>query len=878
MITLPLLALLPGASLAQPATEQVQQFEAVRVTDGAIEIDGDLSESVWQGPGLTDLVQTEPDEGQPSRFKTEVWIAYDDKALYVAARLHDPAPDSIVSRLARKDDDLNSDVFEISLDPFHDHQTGFRFYVNPCGCVCDEKLYNDGWDDSSWDAVWEAQAKTGNGGWTAEMRIPFTQLRFHNNDGMVWGFNCRRLVARCNEISSVVRLPKGESGYVSKFAHLVGLSGIEAPARMEFLPYVVGKSEFFEAAEGDPFTDGSELSGAAGLDFKVGIASNLTMDGAVNPDFGQVEVDPAVVNLSQFETFFEEKRPFFIEGSDIFSFGYGGATSNWDIQWPGASFFYSRRIGRAPRGSERHEGFSDRPDASTILGAAKVTGKLPGDWSLGVLQAVTGREYAEIDSSGVRFKDEIEPLTSYTIMRTQKRMSDGKYAIGLLGTGTVRDINTPAFADELAKQAFTLGLDGWAFLDKGKTWVVNGWTGGTYVNGTDDAILSLQKDPRHYFQRPDAPHVEIDEDATSLGGWAGRVSLNKEKGNVITNVALGAISPGFEANNMGFQYRGDLSLGHVVGGYQWFKPDRLFREKGGAVAVVRGFDFGGRRINDAYFLFTWSQFANYWNLDLNCAWMNSTIDNNLTRGGPAVRRVPLWWTEVHLHSDSRKKLEMCLSSEADGNEVGGRELLARVNLIYKPVSQVRVTLTPEYYTSRTVAQWVGAFEDVLAAETYGSRYVFGTMDYESFSLGLRLNSTFTPKTSLQLYARPLVSTGDYYKFKELSRPCTFDFDVFGSDGSTIEESDGYYVADPDGAGPSPEIWIADPDFNYKSLKVNTVFRWEYRPGSALYLVWTQLRENEFGPGKFDLSRDFKELFNSKPENAFLVKVTYWLSL
>jgi len=877
----------PASSPASPqasktaAASETQKIEAVRVDNGGVIIDGILSESVWQRPGTSGFKQLEPDEGSPATFPTEVWLAYDDEALYVAARLHDPGPDSIITRLSRRDEWDDSDCLEVDLDTFHDHLTGFAFSVNPSGSIADQTLYNDSWRDQSWDGVWESTAKIDKDGWTAEMRIPFSQLRFHDRSDCTWGINFARRVERRHEVSSFVFYPTSENRYVSLFAHLIGITGIKPSRRMELLPYAVGRGEFLQVEEGDPFDNESKYRGAAGLDFKLGLGSNLTLDGTVNPDFGQVEVDPAVVNLSQYETFYQEKRPFFIEGSDIFLFGMGGSTSEWNINWQDPSFFYSRRIGRVPQGNEPHDCgdcYVDLPDATTILGAGKLSGKLPGGWSLGLLQAVTDKEYAETDSLGVRFKDEAEPLTSYTILRGQKDFRQGMSSLGFIGTSVIRDIEGSYLRGQIARRAFSTGLDGWVFLDKDKDWVVTGYLGGSRVEGNEEAVLALQEDEHHYFQRPDAKHVEVDPDATSLSGWAGKAALNKQKGNTTVNIAWGAISPGFETNDAGFHWKSDISVGHAVVGYNWFNPGKIFRRKGVFLAAVKGFDFGGRKTGDGYLFFTRGEFANYWSFECNGGWFPSSGDNYLTRGGPLAKEPAGRWAELEFNSDSRKSVEFGGFVEIDGNEAGSKGLYTEAWISLKPSSNIGMTLSPSYGRQRPVAQYVDSFEDALALGTYGSRYVFADMDEQTVSIGLRLNCTFTPRTSLQLFAQPLIAAGDYSRFKEFAKPSGFEFREYGRGGSTIAPDDGGYLVDPDGPGPADSFWFENPDFNYKSLRLNTVFRCEYRPGSTIYLVWTQMREKEEDFGSFDVSRDFKNLFKTRPENIFLFKVTYWLSL
>ncbi len=870
-----------SAAPTKAPPESPAEIQAVRVNDGGMRVDGALTEDVWQRPGTDSFFQYEPVYDGPPTHRTEVWVAYDNEAIYFGARMHDSSPDSIVKRLGRRDDWTESDVIEIDIDPFHDHRTGYAFYSTPSGCMIDETIYNECWKDGAWDGVWETASKVDDEGWTTEIRVPFSQIRFHNGHDQVWGFNFLRLVSRSQELVSLVRIPKDENRMASIFMHLTGISGVKPSSRVELLPFTVGRADYLQVEDGDPFNDGSEFTGNAGLDFKLGLGSNLTVDGTVNPDFGQVEVDPAVVNLSEFETYYTEKRPFFIEGSEIFGYGVGGATNNWNINWSSPSFFYSRRIGRAPQADERHSGYVDRPDVTTILGAAKISGKLPNGTSLGLLQAVTQREYAEVDDGGTRYRDEIEPLTSYTVLRTKKEFGERQSSLGFMLTSVLRDLKDPLLEADFTKRAYAAGADGWTFLGSGKKYVLAGWVGGTRMEGSKESILSLQRGYSHYFQRPDASEVDVDSLATSLSGWGGRVALNKEKGNVQLNVALGALSPGFNTNDAGFHSQSDKVNGHVVTGYAWFEPSWIFREKWAYAATAKTFDFSGRKIEDGYLTFAGGNFTNYWHSEFEAGYFTSVLDHDYTRGGPLVRHPSAGWAELEVSSDERKRFEVGTWGEWSANSAGGKGFAVQTELTFKPSSGLRLSLLPEYSWSHPVAQWVGRFDDPLADGTYGTRYVFATMDQTTVALGLRVNWAFTPKASFQLYVQPLISTGDYRNFKELARAGTFDFNVYGRGVSTISFDGETYTVDPDGpAGPAAAgvVSFDNPDFNYKSLRVNAVFRWEYRPGSTLYLVWTQFKENDIGPGDIDLSRDAERLFDTAPDNIFLVKLTYWLNI
>jgi hypothetical protein len=867
------LLLLQGLS-ASASTKTVQAFR----TSGAVTIDGRLLEESWQREPVGGLVQKDPDEGKPSTQGTDVWISYDDEALYVGAHLHDSAPDSIVSRIGRRDADLDADWFYFAIDPYHDRRTGFFFGIYAGGSIVDGTLYNDSWDDNSWDGVWESAMAIGDQGWVVEMKIPYSQLRFSEEGPYIWGVNFGRNIERRNEESFYVMVPKNESGWVSRFAELVGVENIRPPQRIEVLPYVASSAEFRQHEAGDPFNDGSRYFADMGADMKLGIGSNLTVNATLNPDFGQVEVDPAVVNLTQFETFFEEKRPFFIEGADLFSAGFGGANNNWGFNFGTPDFFYSRRIGRSPQGSVQHEGFEDIPGNTSIIGAAKLTGKLNGDWSIGNLHAVTAREYGRVDSAGIRFEDVVEPLAYFGVLRTLREFGEGKHAIGLFGTATVRDLNQSYLQSDFNKSALSLGTDGWTTLDTDGIWVLNGWVAGSRVTGSPGRMVSVQESPLRYYQQPDVDYKMLDSNRTSLSGYGGRIALNKQKGNWYLNTAFGLMSPGFELNDLGYQFRADVLNGHIVTGYQWYEPDGLFRRKGFNVATFRSYDFGGRRVGEGYFLFANGQFENYWGFWIDIGFNPAYVDPRNTRGGPAMRTTNAYFSTAGFNSDSRHPVVADVWFGGGRSESGGYRFDLFPSLIWKPSPGVNLSFSPGFTRDITVAQWVDNVEDPSSSATYGSRYIFGRLDQKEVSASIRLDWTFSPKLSLQVYVQPLVSVGSYTDIKELKQPDTYTFNRYGENGSTISRSDGQYVIDPDGpAGPTEEFTIDDPDFNFKSLRGNVVFRWEYLPGSTLYLVWTQNRVNEENAGRFDLRKDVSTLISSPTDNVFLVKVSYWFN-
>jgi hypothetical protein len=890
----------PSPARPQLPPPDAKTVTAVRLTEPIV-LDGRLDEAVWKStPPATGFTQNDPEDGSPATEPTDVWVAYDDHALYVAAFCHDSDPSKIRKRLGRRDAQTDSDWFMVAVDPYYDKRSGYAFYANPAGAITDAALSNDVNDDDSWDGIWENKAALNGGGWTIEIRIPFNQIRFPKKDAYVWGINFRRMLRRRNEQTSFNWSPKTEVANVSRFARLEGLRGISPGGRVEFMPYVVTQAQFRPAETGNPYETGHRALGNAGFDLKVGLKSNLTLDATVNPDFGQVEVDPAVLNLSAYETYYEEKRPFFIEGASLFNnFGRGGVYINANINWPMPQFFYSRRVGREPQGYVTEDGYTRMPDRTTILGAAKLTGKLGGSWNVGFLNAVTGREFAQIataDAFSLRTTQEVEPLSYYGALRIQKDIDEGRRGIGIMATGVVRDLasgnsGSETLAGILNKDALSLGVDGWAMLDKKKEWVVGGWAGATRVDGSAEDILRLQTSSMHYFQRPDATHVEVDPAATSLSGWAARFNLAKQSGNLLFLASAGAISPGFDPNDVGFQYgMSDLIQLQVLPGYQWTKPGKLFRNALVISGVFRSYDFGGNKIWDGGLVEAQAQLRNFWMVDVMFAYNPDSLSKTQTRGGPLALTPSGWQVNLMGQTDSRKPVVFELQSTTYQRPRGDKEWQLQLAARWKPASNVNLSIGPTFGSEINDTQWVTRVDDALMTPTFGARYVFGRIDQKVVGSEIRLDWTFTPRLTLQAYLQPYVAVGHYGVFKELAAPRTYDYNVYGggawsggagtgvgTNGSTIayDEASGAYTVDPDGpAGAAAPFTFGNPDFNYKSLRGTIVLRWEYRPGSLLYFVWTQNRADFANPGYMRLGRDLGDLFSAPGDNIFLLKVSY----
>jgi hypothetical protein len=879
-LTLPLFP----ATKDKPTEPEKKAFEpkpvvAVR-TEESVAIDGVLSEKIWQTHGYDEFLQSDPVDGAPPSEKTKVWVAYDDANIYVAAYLYDSQPDGIKRLLGRRDSQLDSDWFVFSVDPYFDRRSGYEFCVNPAGSVIDQVLSNDVSEDTTWDGVWESKAQVNGDGWIVEMRIPLNQLRFPKKDEYVWGVNFGRHILRKQERDRYAWVPKDQIAYVSRFARLEGIKNIHPGPHVEIMPYSVGQAQFKPAETGNPFQTGRKALGNAGLDFKVGLKSNLTLDATVNPDFGQVEVDPAVINLSAYETYYQEKRPFFIEGASIFNgFGRGGVYMNANLNWPSPTFFYSRRIGRSPEGPISHDGFVDYPDRSTILGAFKLTGKLGNSWNIGFINALTAREYAQVDSLGTRFRDEVEPFSYYGAVRVQKDINKGQQGFGLMATGVSRDLGDEGLKSLLNQRAFSLAFDGWTFLDKKRVWVFGGWFGGTRIEGSREDILRLQYSSMHYFQRPDADHVEVDPLATSLSGLGGRFALAKQQGKYLFLANVGVLSPGFDPNDAGFQYgSSDIINISIIPGIQWTKPGKVFRNALIIGGPFRNYDFGGNKTWEGYLAEFEAELLNYWGGSVMLAYNPETVSNRLTRGGPLAAIPPGYQVNLNLYSDNRKAVVLEGSAMTYQRPTESTEWDAEVGLRWKPRSNFNLSFGPGYSYEDSQLMWVTQVPDPLMTSTFGARYVFGRIQQRVLSSDIRLDWIFTPRLSLQLYLQPFIAVGKYGQFKELARPKAFAYNVFGENGSTISRDGELYTVDPDGAGPAAPFTFGNPDFNVKSLRGTAVLRWEYLPGSLLYFVWTQNRADYAHPGDFQFRRDLGDLLTAPGDNIFLLKVSYRWSL
>ena len=849
---------------------------------GPIVIDGRLDDAAWaKATPITNFTQIDPEEGKPGSERTEVRFLYDESALYIGARMYDSHGSAgVTSRLIRRDADSESDWFDVAIDSYHDHLGRAMFELNPAGVKWDAA--GTGNVDVSWDPIWEGDAKIDSLGWTAEMRIPYSQLRFSRSEVQTWGMQVTRYIQRRREEQRWSFTRKTEFGGPSRFGHLEGMRIPSVPRSLEIVPYVVGRSRHIRPELGDPFNDGGQQDVRVGGDIKAMLTSNLTLDATINPDFGQVEVDPASVNLSAFETFFSEKRPFFVAGSSIFDFG--SASCYFCSNFSSVESFYSRRIGRQPQGAvpSGDSIFVDMPESATILGAAKITGRTAGGTTVGLLNAVTRRESATIFDARVpsRYSMEVEPLTNYFVGRVTHDYRDGNLVIGGIATSVARKLDDPALRNLLNSHAEALGADLVAQWDK-KNYQLFMTGEMSNIAGSPAAILRAQRSSARYYQRPDSLHGRYDPTATAMRGLAGYVRLAKDGGAFNWEAQLNTRTPGFEVNDISYLSRADYIQGIANISYNWTVPTRWYRSVAFILGAQQQQTYDGIHNGDDEHFWVGGTTPQFWNINAWVMHIPAALDERALRGGPVVTAPSTNTVSTNVSTDSRRSVVFSTNPQFQHDDEGGFRSRINGSLRWKPLSNVSVSFGPNWTFSRGTQQYVTTLDDPASVAFYGKRYILSDIVRKEASLDTRVNVTFSPTSTLEIYAQPFVSSGAYSNYKEFLAPRTRGkrvYDATRKEIAPIMSGDtvtGYrlYPHSTD----TTSYFIPNRDFNLRSLRGNAVYRWEYRPGSTLYVVWTQSRE-EFAPylGSFDFTRDRDALFAAHPDNIFLVKVNYWL--
>ncbi|MFV1884500.1 MAG: DUF5916 domain-containing protein [Balneola sp.] len=839
-------------------------IKAERITsDSEIQIDGVLDEDSWKSvQAAKDFVQNFPvDGGKPSQ-KTEIKILYSDKYLYVGAFNYDSAPDSITATLFRRDGDELSDWIFVSIDSYNDNRTAFTFGVNPKGVQKDIMYYNDVEEDILWDAVWDSETSINSEGWVAEFRIPLSQLRFTSSGNeQNWGINFERQIARYDEFNYWARIPREKYGQVSFFGDLKGIGNLSRPLRLEILPYVSGELKREpDLNNGNPFYEKNEFTAKIGGDFKYGITSDFTLTGTINPDFGQVEADPATINLTVFEDFFAEQRPFFLEGSDIFAFGSTTSQNTFSSH----SNFYSRRIGKEPTGQTFQAGlnpdFEDLPLETTIAGAAKVSGKTEGGLSLGLLNAYTLEEKGRVSSfDGSGFSEnkyKIEPATNYFVTRISQDLKDGEAQVGGFLSSVNRSMNGSYLENYLHESAYQFGLDGQYFWAN-RNWGAGGVLAFSQVNGTQNSIVNTQTTSARYYNRVDSDYLSVDSSKTNLNGYFGEFSIGKYSGAGLRySFTYSEMSPGYEINDIGFQNRADYRAPHLYAEYlnvssEAFRFYLLWAYGGYA------WNFDGDMIMNFYSSGAYFQLNNLWTILGTAGFTGTFYDDRSSRGGAVLKRPRDWSTSLEVTSNATKDFYASLGGSYRIDTSGEYTTSIYSNIYYRPASFIQLSISPTLYFEKSTNEKPESF-DGYESEANGT--LFSEADQEIFYTEFRLNWTFSPKLSLQTYARPLIYSADFYNFKFFKESKTYNF-------TPLSE-----ITSPENV----ELFNSGFDFDYRTIQGNAVLRYEYRPGSTFFLVWQQDRQNVIqGQSRFMPFENTIDIFKDKPLNIFLIKFSYW---
>jgi len=860
---------LPAAAAGQNIVEIVRkQATAVRIDGGSIDLDGRLDEEVWNtAPALTDFVQKEPVEGALPEDRMEVRVLYTGGALYVGARMSSSSRSAIQAPLSRRDDVEQSEHILVSLDTYLNRRTAYCFGVTASGVRLDHFHPSDDESnqDSEFDPVWEARTQITDAGWTAELWIPYSQLRFNALPEHVWGLNIKRSIPSRNEENYWALVPRTVQGWASRFGDLQGISDTRPSRRIELLPSFGGGAVVTgDRDPANPFDDGKNLDRHIGLDFKMGLGPSLTLESTVNPDFGQVEADPAEVNLSNFETFFSERRPFFLENSRLLA---SRVVNN---------YFYSRRIGATPDGPASGD-FIDYPRANTILGAAKLSGRLPSGLSLGFLGALTDDEHAQtfdLDTS-VTETVRVSPQTVYGVARLEQEFGANASTASFMVTGVHRGLAPEdPLAARLARNALSVHSDA-VLRFKGGEFELRPYAGFSDVNGEAPAIDRLQRSSRRYLQRPDADYVTYDPTRTDLAGFKGGAQFERVSGrHWLGSARLDIESPEFEVNDIGRLTAGDGFLLSTNLRYRQTQPGDRLRAYSIGVNTRTESNFGGDLQGDRYGTQVQLTWPNFWRTDFNFNFNRGTQDERLTRGGPSMATPQDWNVIGEVRNSSQSRNTWTARLEYAEDEDGGRVYDVSGSLSFRPAPRWEFSFEPTYIRQTQTQQYVETIAR-SGPETYGQRYVFSFIDRTTIVSQFRLNFTFKPDLTLEVYAEPFAASGDFYNHGELRTPRTRDVRRYGEDGTVVENL-------PDGSfrvhdGPDTFV-IGNDDFNVLSFRSNVVLRWEWRPGSTLFVVWQQERLSEEITDDPVSGGDLLRSFSASGDNFFVVKMSFWLPI
>ena len=833
----------------------------VLTTDKPV-IDGKLDDACWgTGTWAGNFTQWIPNEGAKPSQPTELKVLYDDNNIYVAIRAFDYEPEKIIKKAGRRDEFLG-DIVGITFDSYHDQRTGFEFDITAAGQKIDLLLTNNGWD-VNWNAVWYAKNNIEDSAWTAEFEIPLSQLRYSSENEQVWGMHCWRWIDRFQEESDWEPQSSTGPGILFQFGELHGIKELPKSRRIEVMPYSLGKLNTFRPETGNPFKEtGESWLGNFGIDAKIGLSSNFTADISVNPDFGQVESDPSVMNLTAFETFYEEKRPFFLEGKNIFDFDFNDA----DI-------FYTRRIGQSPNYSPDLQSgeYADLPDKTAILSAAKFSGKTANGFALGILQSLTANEQGAINSFGINKKINVEPLTNFIVIRTEQDFDQGNSVLGGIFTSTNRFIKD-THLEYLNRNAYTGGIN---FLHhwNEKEYFFDASFIGSFINGSNEAITILQNSSARYYQRPDADYLKFDSSRTQLSGYGGIIKIGKGSVGLFRySTEINWRSPGLELNDLGYMQIADIIQQKNAVSYFVNQPVSIFRTYSIGLSQTNNWNFGMNHLSSGAGVNIYLEFLNKWSISNSSNYTTPTLDMHILRGGSAMLIPESWSNNIYIKTDPSEKIFFDLNTylSLSGNN-SAQSFSVTPGISIMPADILKLSLSIDYSSNTNDLQYI----DTKTINT-GTRYLLGKIEQHTLNFIFRIDYNLTPELSIQYYGSPFASAGKYSEFKVVKDPKNLEYKDRFSLFNPILNGNTYQVSENNNH--QVDYTFSNPDFNFFQFRSNLVLRWEYLPGSQIYIVWAQERTNYINPANYSVYNALYKLTNIYPDNIFLIKLNYWFSI
>ena len=841
-----------------------KQATATRVPNGSIRVDGRLDDEVWaKATPITDFIQKEPTEGAAPTDPMEVRLAYDDDVLYVGARMHS-GDGRIQAPLGRRDNTDQAEHILVSFDTFLDRRTAVVFGVTAGGVRIDRYHASDQEDvfDSGFDPVWRAETTVAGEQWTAELWIPFSQLRFNPRTDQTWGLNLLRVRPTLDEADYWILIPRTVRAWSSRFGDLSGIAGIIPPRRIEALPYVAGGSTVNGARDrGNPFDDGKNLKGRLGADVKMGLGPNLTLETAINPDFGQVEADPAEVNLTGFETRFPEKRPFFLEGAQLFNIGH-------------PNFYYSRRIGARPIGPALGD-YVEYPESNSIIAAAKLTGRLQSKTSLGFIAAVTDDEDARVAAANSLERRDVPvaPHAYHFVGRMLQEFGPSASTAGFIVNYMHRDFDEgSALADLYSRNA--LGVAGNTLLRfNGGQYEFRASGGGSFLNGSEKAVERWQRSSSHYAQRPDRDYSPLDPTLRSLAGWSVQMNFDKTGGrHWLWGANTKIDSENFEVNDFAQLNGADGWMTNANIRWRETQPGKVFRNYYVQLdtqtdTTLRGLRQSGRV--RTVFNVTW---LNFWTSQFNVSRDLATNSVSLTRGGPLMGRGPGWTSNLTFGNRAASRTRVTAALQLRTNDDGANVKSASGSFSMRPGPRWSFSVSPYYDRVTEPQQYVSTLPGGRPV-TFDQRYVFAVIDRSTMSMEYRLGLTLKPDVNLDIYAEPFAASGRYYDYGELLEPGSRERLKYGTSGTSVSvHPDGSQVVTAGGTN----FTLRNRDFNTLSFRSNVVLRWEWRTGSTFYAVWQQDRAGTETLGtRVGVGDAFRSL-TAPGANIFLIKTSFWI--